>query len=77
MTSVHRGSVRVLKLDVAHEFLPGKEGLVHVSELDNKFVKRPEDVVKVGDEVTVKIIEVDAQNRVNLSRKQAMLDEKK
>ena len=59
------------------EFLPGKEGLVHVSELDNKFVKRPEDVVKVGDEVTVKIIEVDAQNRVNLSRKQAMLDEKK
>jgi len=76
--TVYKGKVtRLMAFGAFVEFLPGKEGLVHVSELDNKFVKRPEDVVKVGDEVTVKIIEVDAQNRVNLSRKQAMLDEKK
>jgi polyribonucleotide nucleotidyltransferase len=58
------------------EFLPGKEGLVHVSELDDKFVKRPEEIVKVGDEIIVKVIEVDNQGRVNLSRKQAMREKK-
>ena len=54
------------------EVLPGKEGLIHVSELADKFVKNVEDVVKVGDEVQVKVIEIDQQGRVNLSRKQAL-----
>jgi len=54
------------------EVLPGKEGLIHVSELADKFVKNVEDVVKVGDEVQVKVIEIDQQGRVNLSIKQAL-----
>ena len=56
------------------EILPGKEGLIHVSELADKFVKNVEDVVKVGDEVTVKIIKVDDQGRINLSIKQAKVN---
>jgi polyribonucleotide nucleotidyltransferase len=50
---------------------------VHVSELDEKYVKKPDEVVSVGDEVMVKITEVDSQGRVNLSRKQAMREPKK
>jgi len=52
-------------------FLPNKEGLVHVSELAEKFVKNVEDVVKVGQEVKVKVIGIDEQGRVKLSMKQA------
>jgi polyribonucleotide nucleotidyltransferase len=51
------------------EILPGKEGLVHVSELEDYRVANVEDVVKVGDEITVKVIEIDNLGRVNLSRK--------
>ncbi len=53
------------------EILPGKEGLVHVSELDDKYVKNVEEVVKVGDEFDVKVVNIDDLGRVNLSRKQA------
>lgn len=53
------------------EIMPGKEGLIHVSELADKFVKNVEDEVKVGDVVSVKLIKIDEQGRVNLSRKQA------
>ena len=51
------------------EILPGKEGLVHISELADYRVAKVEDVVKVGDEITVKVIDVDHMGRVNLSRK--------
>ena len=54
------------------EFLPGKEGLVHVSQLDVKRVNKPSDVVKVGDEFDVKIIDKDEQGRWKLSRKVLM-----
>jgi polyribonucleotide nucleotidyltransferase len=54
------------------EILPGKEGLIHVSELADKYVSSVEKEVKVGQEVLVKVIEIDSQGRVNLSRKQAM-----
>jgi len=75
---VYKGKVtRLMAFGAFVEFLPGKEGLVHVSELSDKFVKKPEDVVKVGDEFMIKVIEVDAQGRVNLSRKQAMLEPNK
>ena len=57
------------------EISPGREGLCHVSELDNGFVQHPSDVVKVGDRVTVKVIAIDDQDRVKLSRK-AMLPPK-
>ena len=53
------------------EFLPNKDGLIHVSELADKFVKSAEDIVKVGQEVKVKLIAVDEQGRVKLSLKQA------
>ena len=53
------------------EFLPKKEGLIHVSELADKFVKNAEDIVKVDQEVKVKLIGIDEQGRVKLSLKQA------
>ena len=56
------------------EYLPGKEGLVHISKLDTKRVEKVSDVVSVGDEIQVKLIEVDRQGRINLSRKDALLD---
>jgi polyribonucleotide nucleotidyltransferase len=62
---------RIMNFGAFCEILPGKEGLIHVSELANKFVKTVDEVVKVGDEVTVKLIEVDDQGRLNLSKKQA------
>ncbi|MGD0152222.1 MAG: polyribonucleotide nucleotidyltransferase [Thermacetogeniaceae bacterium] len=52
--------------------LPGKEGLVHISQLDERRVARVRDVLKEEDEVIVKVIEIDRQGRVNLSRKEAM-----
>ncbi|MHB1682496.1 MAG: polyribonucleotide nucleotidyltransferase [Bacilli bacterium] len=57
------------------EVLPGKEGLVHVSQLGADRVKRTEDVVKVGDSLRVKVTEVDAQGRLNLSHREVLRDE--
>jgi len=63
---------RILPIGAVVEFLPGKEGLVHISKLDTKRVAKVEDVVSVGDEVRVKVMEIDNRGRVNLSRKDAM-----
>lgn len=69
---IYRGKIkRIMNFGAFCEILPGKEGLIHVSELAAKFVKNVEDVVKVGDEVNVKVMEIDQQGRVNLSKKQA------
>ncbi|HEX8981682.1 MAG TPA: polyribonucleotide nucleotidyltransferase [Ktedonobacterales bacterium] len=57
------------------EILPGKEGLVRTPNLADYFVNRPEEVVQVGDEITVMVIEVDPQGRINLSRKAALSGE--
>lgn len=54
------------------EVLPNKEGLVHISKLDNKRVEKVEDIVSVGDEILVKVTEIDSQGRINLSRKDAI-----
>ncbi len=54
------------------EILPGKDGLVHISELANERVKNVEDVVKVGDKILVKVIGIDEMGRIRLSRKQAL-----
>ncbi|MDO4517611.1 MAG: S1 RNA-binding domain-containing protein, partial [Bacillota bacterium] len=48
---------------------PGKEGLVHISKIAKERIDKVEDVLNVGDEVTVKVIEIDSQGRINLSRK--------
>ncbi len=58
---------RVIGMGAFVEFLPGKEGLVHVSHLSEQHVRRPDEVVKVGDELKVRVIEVDAQGRINLT----------
>ncbi len=69
---VYHGKVKkLMNFGCFVEILPGKEGLVHVSELDDKYVKNVEDVVKVGDEFDVKVVAIDDLGRVNLSRKQA------
>ncbi len=59
------------------EILPGQDGLCHVSELDEKFVKNVNDVCKVGDTIKTKVIAIDDQGRVKLSRKALLRDEKK
>ncbi|MDD3925610.1 MAG: polyribonucleotide nucleotidyltransferase [bacterium] len=65
---VYTGRVtRVMTFGAFVEVLPGKEGLVHISELAPRRVERVEDVVNVGDEVTVKVIEIDRQGRINLT----------
>ncbi|OXM84718.1 polyribonucleotide nucleotidyltransferase [Paenibacillus rigui] len=60
---------RVEKFGAFVEILPGKEGLVHISQLSTERVAKTEDVVAVGDTITVKVTEIDQQGRVNLSRK--------
>jgi len=62
---------RVMNFGAFVEFIPGREGLVHVSEIANKFVKDVNDVVKVGDTFKVKLMEKDEMGRFNLSKKQA------
>ncbi len=72
---VYRGKVVTIKEFGAFvEFLPGKDGLVHISELANFRVKKTEDIVKLGDEIWVKCLGVDEKGRVRLSRKAAMAE---
>lgn len=67
---IYTGKVsRILNFGAMVEILPNKEGLVHISELAEQRVEKVEDVVKVGDEITVKVIEIDHMGRVNLSRR--------
>jgi polyribonucleotide nucleotidyltransferase len=74
----YRGKVVTIKEFGAFvEFLPGKDGLVHISELANFRVKKTEDIVKLGDEIWVKCLGVDEKGRVRLSRKAAMEDRDK
>ena len=65
---------RIMNFGAFCEIMPGKEGLVHVSELSDTFVDNVESVVKVGDEISVKVIEIDSQGRINLSKKQSNSD---
>ena len=72
--SIYTGKVtRLMTFGCFVEIAPEKEGLVHVSQLDIKRVENVEDFVKVGDELQVKVVEIDDQGRINLSRK-AVLD---
>lgn len=66
----YRGTVtRIIAIGAFVQILPGKEGLVHISQLAPTRVEKVEDVVKLGDEVMVKVMEIDGQGRINLSRK--------
>ncbi|OPA77643.1 polyribonucleotide nucleotidyltransferase [Paenibacillus selenitireducens] len=67
---VYLGTVkRIEKFGAFVEILPGKDGLVHISQLSTERVAKVEDVVAIGDTITVKVTEIDQQGRVNLSRK--------
>lgn len=66
---------RLMNFGAFVEILPGKEGLVHISQLARERVAKVEDVVNPGDEIMVKVIEIDKQGRVNLSRKAVLVGE--
>lgn len=71
--AIYKGRVtRLMAFGAFVEIAPGKEGLVHISKLDTKRVENVEDVVAVGDELLVKVTEIDQQGRINLSRKDAL-----
>ncbi|MFF2482600.1 polyribonucleotide nucleotidyltransferase [Paenibacillus sp. NPDC058071] len=71
---IYLGTVkRIEKFGAFVEILPNKDGLVHISQLANERVAKVEDVIAIGDQITVKVTEIDQQGRVNLSRK-AVLD---
>ena len=75
---VYRGRVVTIKdFGCFVEFLPGRDGLCHISELANFRVKQTEDIVKMGDEIWVKCLGIDEKGRVRLSRKAAMADRDK
>ena len=73
--AVYSGKVtRLMTFGAFVEIAPGKEGLVHISKLDVKRVEKVEDVVAVGDQVIVKVTEIDDQGRINLSRRDALVE---
>ena len=70
---IYKGKVtKVMDFGAFVEFMPGREGLVHISKLDHKRVEKVTDVVNEGDEIVVKLTEIDKQGRMNLSRKDAL-----
>ena len=73
--SFYNGIVtRIMNFGAFVEIAPGKEGLVHISRLDVKRTEQVEDVVNVGDSIIVKCIEIDDQGRINLSRRDALIE---
>lgn len=73
--SFYNGVVtRIMNFGAFVEIAPGKEGLVHISCLDVKRTEKVEDVVSVGDSIIVKVIEIDEQGRINLSRRDALIE---
>lgn len=73
--ALYKGVVtRIMNFGAFVEIAPGKEGLVHISKLEDRRVEKVEDVVAVGDEIIVKVLEIDDQKRINLSRKDALAD---
>lgn len=74
--AIYMGKVtRLMNFGAFVEVLPGKEGLVHISQLAKERVAKVEDVVNVGDEIMVKVTEIDKQGRINLSRKAVLIGE--
>ena len=73
--AIYSGKVtRLMTCGAVVEIAPGKEGLVHISKLDTKRVEKVEDVVAVGDQVIVKVTDIDDQGRINLSRRDALVE---
>lgn len=73
--AIYKGKVvRIMNFGAFVEIAPGKDGMVHISKLENHRVEKVEDVVSIGDEIIVKVMEIDSQGRINLSRKDALAD---
>lgn len=73
--AIYRGKVvRIMDFGAFVEIVPGMDGLVHISKLDKTRVERVEDIVSIGDEIVVKVTEIDRQGRINLSRKDALAE---
>ena len=73
--AIYKGKVtRLMDFGAFVEIAPGKEGLVHISRLDVKRTDKVTDVVNVGDEVIVKVLEIDDKGRLNLSRRDALIE---
>ena len=73
--AIYRGKVvRIMDFGAFVEIVPGMDGLVHISKLDKSRVEKVEDIVSIGDEIVVKVTEIDRQGRINLSRKDALAD---
>ncbi len=73
--AIYKGKVvRIMDFGAFVEIAPGKDGFVHISKLEKSRVEKVEDVVSIGDEIVVKVIEIDHQGRINLSRKDALAD---
>lgn len=69
--------VRIMPFGAFVELLPGKDGMVHISKLANERVEKVEDVVKIGDKILVKVIEIDEKGRINLTHKGLIPEKKK
>lgn len=75
---IYKGkAMRITKFGAFVEILPGKEGLVHISQLEEGRVEKVEDIVREGDEIMVKLTEIDSEGRIVLSRKQALRELRK
>jgi len=73
--AIYRGKVvRIMDFGAFVEIVPGMDGLVHISKLDKSRVEKVEDIVSIGDEIVVKVTEIDRQGRINLSRKDALAE---
>jgi len=73
--AIYRGKVvRIMDFGAFVEIVPGVDGLVHISKLDKSRVEKVEDIVSIGDEIVVKVTEIDRQGRINLSRKDALAE---
>ena len=74
---IYKGIVKTIKdFGAFVEILPGTDGLVHISELADKRVNKVTDILKEGDEVKVKVLEIDSRGKIRLSRKAALAEEK-
>ena len=75
---IYEGEVkRIMNFGAFVEIAIGKEGLLHISQIDTKRTEKVEDVLKIGDKVMVKVTEIDRQGRINLSRKALLIEEEK
>ena len=73
--AIYTGKVtRLMKFGAFVEVLPGKEGLCHISQISRRRVEKIEDAVQVGDQLTVKVTEIDEKGRINVSHKATLTE---